>query len=258
MSASLHVDSAGAGAPLVLLHGWAMHGGVWGPLPGQLAARRRVHVVDLPGHGHSAPIQPFNLETIVAALDATFADQAQPLDVLGWSLGAMVALRWAHERPERIARLVLVCATPRFVSGDDWPHGICSETLVRFGDDLGVAWTDTLERFLALQVKGSERGRAILAALRHQAFARGAPSRAALADGLELLRMTDLRAEARGLRQPALVIAGTNDALTPPGAGRWLATTLPHARFAAVDGAAHAPFLSHPEAFNRVLDPFLE
>ncbi len=258
MTAALHVESAGRGPPLVLLHGWAMHAGVWGSLPARLAPRRRVHAVDLPGHGHSAAVAPFTLDAVAAALDATFEAERQPLDVLGWSLGGMIALRWARERPARIGRLVLLCATPRFVAAADWPQGIPEETLVRFADELRVAWKETVQRFLALQVKGGERGRAVLAALRQHVFARTAPSPDVLAEGLALLRTADLRAEMAAIRQPALVIAGTHDALVPPAAGRWLAATLPHASFRAIDGAAHAPFLSHPEAFDDAVGSFLE
>jgi pimeloyl-[acyl-carrier protein] methyl ester esterase len=254
----LHVESAGAGSPLVLLHGWAMHAGVWGPLPAHLAARRRVHCVDLPGHGYSAPIVPLTLDAVVAALEASFADEPEPLAVLGWSLGGMVALRWARLHPARIGRLVLVCTTPRFVAGAQWTHGIAEETLRRFGDELRVAWEETVQRFLALQVAGSERGRAVLATLRHHVFARGVPSKDALAAGLSLLMAADLRAEVAAVRQPALVIAGAGDALTPPDAGRWLAATLPNARFAAIDGAGHAPFLSHPDVFDDAVDAFFD
>ena len=48
---AVHVESAGAGPPLVLLHGWALHGGLFAPLMAGYAARFRVHAVDLPGHG---------------------------------------------------------------------------------------------------------------------------------------------------------------------------------------------------------------
>ena len=254
----LHVESAGQGPPLVLLHGWAMHAGVWGPLPAHLAARRRVCAVDLPGHGHSGAAGPFTLDAVAGALDATFDAERQPLDVLGWSLGGMIALRWARARPERVARLVLVCTTPRFVAGGDWPHGIPEETLVRFADELRVAWKETVQRFLALQVRGGEHGRAVLTALRHRVFAHGAPSPDVLAEGLALLRTADLRADVVEVGQRALVIAGTHDALTPPDAGRWLARALPHADFRTIDGAAHAPFLSHPEAFAAAVDAFLD
>ena len=55
MKPVVHVESLGAGPPLVLLHGWAMHSGLWGSVPQQLAQRFRVHAVDLPGHGASEP-----------------------------------------------------------------------------------------------------------------------------------------------------------------------------------------------------------
>ena len=49
----LHVDIVGSGPPLVLLHGWAMHGGIFAPLVEALRELRTLHVVDLPGHGHN-------------------------------------------------------------------------------------------------------------------------------------------------------------------------------------------------------------
>ena len=257
MSAPLCIESAGAGAPIVLLHGWALHAGAWGPLVPRLAQRHRVHAVDLPGHGHSAPVSPFTLDAVVAALDEAFAD-APALTVLGWSLGGQLALRWAQLRPARVARLVLVCTSPRFVAAPDWPHAMTEATLQRFGDELSVAWKLTVQRFLALQVLGSEHGRAALALLRHDLFARGEPSPSMLTEALAVLATTDLRAGIVTVAQPTLVIAGERDVLTPPGAGRWLAATLPNTRFAGIDGAAHAPFLSHPDVFGAAVETFLD
>jgi pimeloyl-[acyl-carrier protein] methyl ester esterase len=257
MSAALSVESTGAGSPIVLLHGWALHAGAWGQLVPRLARRHRVHAVDLPGHGHSAPLSPFTLDAIVDLLDAAFPD-APPLTVLGWSLGGQVALRWAWLRPARIASLVLVCTTPRFVAGPDWPHAMTAETLRRFGDELRVAWKLTVQRFLALQVHGSEHGRAALALLRHDLFARGLPSPQMLTEALDLMAIADLRADAPAVAQPALVISGGRDLLTPPGAGRWLASSLLNARFVCIEGAAHAPFLSHPDTFFDAVETFVD
>ena len=175
MSGSLHVDTAGHGPPLVLLHGWAMHSDMWGPLLPQLAQRFRVHAVDLPGHGHSAPWHGFTLDGVVEAPASVFAAEQRPLAVLGWSLGGLVAMRWARRHPARVGRLVLVATSPRFVAGDDWPHAMSDETLARFGDELHVAWKHTIRRFLALQLQGSEHGRATMAALKDRIFARGEP-----------------------------------------------------------------------------------
>ncbi|HEX9301735.1 MAG TPA: pimeloyl-ACP methyl ester esterase BioH [Casimicrobiaceae bacterium] len=255
---ALHVETAGHGPPLVLLHGWAMHSGVWGPLVAHLAKRYRVHAVDLPGHGHSKPIDPLTLDSIVDALETTVEGSAHPLTVLGWSFGGMIALHWARARPERIARLVLVCTTPRFVTGPEWPHAISVPTLSRFGDELHIAWKETVQRFLALQITGGEHARALLTALRAQLFVRGEPSPRVLAAGLVLLQSVDLRTEVGAIGQPTLVIVGSRDTLTPPAAGAWLAANLPHARFTSIDGAAHTPFLSHREPFETAVDDFLE
>jgi pimeloyl-[acyl-carrier protein] methyl ester esterase len=255
---ALHVESVGSGPPLVLLHGWAMHSGIWGSLVGRLARRFRVHAVDLPGHGHSALPGPFTLDGAVAATSAVVPAEARPLTAVGWSLGGLVAMRWARQEPARISRLALVATTPRFSAAEDWPHAVPAETLERFGDELHVSWKLTIQRFLALQMHGSEHGRATLAALRHQVFARGEPSPKALFGALDAIVNTDLRAEVADIAQPAIVISGSRDMLAPPAAGRWLAQRLPDARFALIEGAAHVPFLSHADAFGAALDPFLD
>ena len=255
---AVHVESVGAGPPLVLLHGWGLHAGFFSPLLPALARRYRVHAVDLPGHGRSARVVPCTLDAMVDAVAGPFASAPGPLAVLGWSLGGLVAMRWAARDPARVSRLVLVTTSPRFVAGPDWPHAMAAGTLARFGDELEVAWRPTLQRFLTLQVQGSEEGRSTLALMRHHLHARGDPSPDALHDALDVLASTDLRDEVPGIAVPALVIFGERDTLAPAAAGEWLARTLPHASSARIDGAAHAPFLSHRGAFDRALDGFLD
>jgi len=94
--------------------------------------------------------------------------------------------------------------------------------------------------------------------MRARLFARPDPEPGALAAALAELAATDLRTAAPAMRQPALVVAGERDTLAPPTAGAWLARAMPHARFAAIAGAAHAPHLSHPAAFAAALDGFLD
>jgi pimeloyl-[acyl-carrier protein] methyl ester esterase len=246
------VESVGVGPPLVLLHGFAMHGGLFSPILPALAARARVHVVDLPGHGWSARVAPLDLASMAAAVDAAI-DAAipggEPLSVLGWSLGGQVAMQWALARPARIARLVLVATTPSFVTRDGWPQAMAPATLARFGDELTVAWRLTLQRFLALQVQGSDEGRATLSALRAHLFERGEPAADVLAVVLAMLADTDLRSELARITVPARVIGGERDALVPLRATEHLAAALPRGTHVAIPGAAHVPFLSHPRAF---------
>lgn len=254
----VHIEAVGAGPPLLLLHGWGMHGGLFAPILPALAQGHRVHVADLPGHGHSAPLSPLTADGIVAALDAALAQDDAPLTIVGWSLGGALALHWALRRPQRVGKLVLVCTTPAFVARADWPHAMARDTLRMFGDELRVAYRQTLQRFLTLQVQGSEAGRATLARLRHELFARGEPAPGVLAESLALLEGIDLRSVIPQIRTRTLVLTGARDALAPPEAGAWLARTLPDARLVEIAGAAHAPFLSHRDAFGAAVAEFLD
>ncbi len=265
---SLHIESheyagtGGSGAPLVLIHGWGMHGGIWGDVVPQLALRFRVLCVDLPGYGHSIPPSPLGggvggesaLDTIVNALSTQFDE---PLMVCGWSLGGQIALRWAQLHPAQVKKMVLVASTPCFMERGDWQFGMAQATLQQFAAELERDYAATLRRFLALQVRGSENERELLLTLRACLFSRGEPDLTALREGLEILRDADLREELPAIRQPALVIAGERDKLTPPDASFHLARSLPDARAVVIAGAAHTPFLSHPLIFLQHLNEFL-
>ena len=256
---SVHVESVGRGRPLVMLHGWGMHSGLWFPLLPRLIERYRLQLVDLPGHGYSDALvtpPPLSLRRVVEAVELAIAETPAPLMILGWSLGGQVALEWARLRPERVGALVLMSTTPSFVQRPDWPHAMAATTLRQFGDELRVGYRQTLQRFVTLQVQGSEHARDTLGSLRTHLFARGEPSPQALRDSLELLASSDLRSGISAISQPALVIAGDRDTLTPVAAGRFLASALPHASLVVIHGAAHTPFLSHPQAVIAALDAF--
>lgn len=268
----MHVETSGSGAPLLLIHGWGMHGGMWGSVVEQLAEDHRVHVVDLPGHGWSGKREegggkgkpagspftlhpsPFSLESIVAQLATRYTE---PLTVCGWSLGGQIALRWAQLEPRKIERLILVSSTPCFVRKEDWPCAMSAETLAEFAAALTANHAQTLRRFLALQMRGSDRERELLTGLRAALFSRGEPDLSALQGGLAILRDTDQRAALQDIAKPALVIAGGRDTLTPLAASEYMADAMPNACLASIPGAAHAPFLSHPEQFIEHLKRFL-
>lgn len=251
---NLHVETIGSGAPLLLIHGWGMHGGVWGDVAQKLAADFQVHCVDLPGFGSSAPLTETNLDALVRTLSARFAD---PLAVCGWSLGGQVALHWAAREPDKVRRLILVASTPCFAERDDWMFGMPCDVLEKFAEELEKSHAATLRRFIALQLRGSENERELLARLREELFSRGEPDMAALRAGLNILRDADLRESLPGITQPALVIAGARDKLTPPEASYYLAQTMRNARVVEVEGAAHVPFLSHLDYFAGQVKSFL-
>ena len=252
---SLHVERIGSGAPLLLIHGWGMHGGVWSDVAQRLAADFEVLSIDLPGNGASTALAQTDLDSLVAALSAQFV---QPLNVCGWSLGGQVAQHWAVREPEKVRRLILVASTPCFAAREDWMFGMAQDVLEKFAAELELNHAATLRRFIALQLRGSENERELLALLRERLFSRGEPDMAALRAGLGILRDADQRGALAGIKQPTLVIAGERDKLTPPEASRYMAQTMPKARLLEVAGAAHAPFLSHPEIFVEHVRGFLK
>ena len=262
---NLQVESFGQGAPLLLIHGWSMHGGIWEQLATQLAQNFRVHCVDLPGHGFNVGrdlsrqrivgINPdLHFDSIVDQLSAPFNE---PLTLCGWSLGGQIALRWAMRHPQQVNRLVLVATTPCFVQQPDWPCAMAVETLIEFSAALHADYAQTLRRFIALQMQGSERERELLAYVRQRLFSRGEPDMAALQHALEILRDTDMRAQLKAIAHKTLVIAGDRDRLTPLAASTFLAQSLPAARLVKIANAAHAPFLSHPDIFVQHVTDFM-
>jgi pimeloyl-[acyl-carrier protein] methyl ester esterase len=253
---NLHVEVTGSGVPLVILHGWGMHSGVWTDTVRKLETDFQVHNVDLPGHGRSPWIEDRG-SGIDDWADALAAQFTEPINLCGWSLGGIIAQHWAAREPEKVRSLILVSSTPCFATRADWVCGMPQETLAQFAAELEKNHAATLRRFLALQVRGSEGERELLSALRGKLFSRGEPHLDALRGGLAILRDADLRSALPQIKQPTLVIAGGRDKLTPPEATHYLAQSLPHARAVVVAGAAHAPFLSHPEIFIEHVKSFL-
>lgn len=251
----MHIEVSGKGAPILLIHGWGMHGGMWGKLAAQLAQTHRVYSVDLPGHGKSAAMQPYHLDALVEKLHAQFE---QPLTLCGWSLGGQVALRWAQLHPQQIEKLALIATTPCFVQHEGWSCAMAADTLQEFAASLLQNHALTLRRFLALQVRGSEDERELLADLRTQLFSRGEPDVVALKGGLEILRDTDLRAALPSIAQPVLVLAGERDTITPLAAAQYTAQALPNASLLSIRGAAHAPFLSHRDEVVKHILSFMQ
>ena len=252
---ALHVQLIGRGPPLVLLHGWAMHGGVFAPLVERLQATRTLHVVDLPGHGHSRDCDvPLTLEGATQVV----LDVVPVAPWCGWSLGGLLALHAANTRPQRVPALMMLCATPKFVRSDDWPQGMPVEVFRSFADGLRDDWRGTLERFIALEAFGSDHARDELRMLQQDVFARGEPAPRVLADGLSLLENSDLRASLPTLDVPSLWLSGRRDRLVDPRAMQQASSATPNARHAQVEHAGHAPFLTHADVVARHLLDFLD
>lgn len=248
----IHTEGHGA-AHLVLLHGWAMHGGVFAPLVEALRDRCTLHVVDLPGHGHSrdcdVSLQP-------AACARAIAERVPRGAWLGWSLGGLYALQAALDVPARVTALAMVSASPRFVRGDGWTFAVSPEILRNFARDLETDYDATLERFLQLEALGSDSAHADLRRLRADSFERQRPNVRALVEGLDVLEHADLRARLPELAQPSAWISGRRDRVIPWQALRWSAAQCRGA-FTCVAGGGHAPFIGHTPEVVAALAPLL-
>lgn len=225
--------------PLVLLHGWALTPAVWDVLRAQLPD------FDIVAPPLADPQAPPPGDSLAAWADALLPALPDDALVCGWSLGAMVALELAARHPRKVARLALIGATPRFVAGADWPHGLAADTVAGFCSGFDTDPAATLKRFIALQALGDTQRRLVLAALAATLDDAATPARdAALAAGLAVLSRSDLRATVATVTQPTCLIHGSADALMPLAAAHWLAAQLPRATLHTFDACGHAPQLS--------------
>lgn len=238
---------------LALVHGWGMNARVFDALAALLAADFEVRALDLPGHGGRDDVADNTLQGWADDLAQRLPDGAT---LLGWSLGGQVAMRVALDHPHKVARLVLLASTPKFVAAEGWEHGMAPADLQDFGAALLADPQATLLRFLSLQTRGMNGQKTLLQPLRQSLLAAPATSREALAGGLAILHDTDLRAELPLLMLPTLVLHGALDTLTPPAAGAWLADILPAAQHIGFPRAAHAPHLSHGEEVAAAIGRF--
>jgi pimeloyl-[acyl-carrier protein] methyl ester esterase len=256
---ALHVErDAGSGGaiprlPLVLLHGWGMNLRVFDRLREHLP--HPVCAIDLPGHGRS-PWWPEAARFDVQR-DAILAELPPRCVLVGWSMGAKLAMALAAREPLRVASLVLLSATPRFARSDDWPHGAEPAALAALRALLEQDWRQVLEDFVWLQVRGSRDAEQTAGQLAGVLAAHGEPQPAALRAGLDLLDGIDLRPQVPMILQPTLVVAGQNDRVTRPGAARWLADTMPAARLLELPRAGHAPPISHHAEVAAAIIDFL-
>lgn len=250
---SLFIETHGRGPDVVLLHGWGLHGGVFDRVAANLDNDFCVHRVDLPGHGASAAAAVFHPDPIAAELAARFP---LPVHVVGWSLGGLIAQHWAARHPALVKSLALIATSPRFVRDDSWPHAQQRSAIESVGASLDTAFELTLERFLALQMLGAPAARQTLADLKAQLFSHGRPQ--GLLPALECLLAADARELTASIHCPVGLFFGARDAITPIGAGRWLADALPDATLYEFAHASHAPFLSHEAEFIAQLRHHLE
>jgi 2-succinyl-6-hydroxy-2,4-cyclohexadiene-1-carboxylate synthase len=254
--AALEVEVSGDGPAVLALHGFTGSARTWDPLADALRGQRRVIAPDLLGHGRSdAPADPSR-----HALEAQADDlagllttlEAAPADVIGYSMGARLALVLALRHPASVRGLILESPSAGISDPDERARRRAADEILaaRLERDGMVAFVDAWEAqpLFASQSVLPDETRAGLRSVRlaHDPLGLAASLRGA---GQGAMAPLDDRLGAIGC--PVLVIAGALD-LVGLDRARAVAAGLRDARLEVVAGSGHAPHLEQPDAFLRL------
>ena len=233
------------GALFVLLHGAGRNAGDWKRQLLGLGDRHSVVALDLPGHGRAPGVE--GLSTIEAYAD--FVDRVLPAVarrrcvLVGWSMGASIAMVCAARHPERFAGVVLLGGHPYFrpeAGALDRHRDVVRGRLGQQFDTLlfsPATAMDVMREAWMEQVKTDPR------------VLYGDLLTAPAFDGRPLLP---------SLAVPTLVIHGADDKAVPVDVARHLAAAIPGARLEIVPDAGHIAQLEQPERVNALLTAFAE
>lgn len=247
----LHFTERGAGPPLLLVHGVMITGDMFEPVLDRFAARHRVIVPDLRGHGRSRTLPPpYTVEQLARDLSRLLDHlDVRSADVLGYSQGGAVVQQLALDDPARCRRLVLACtyafntATLREkLEGHAAPLLIAALGMKRFA-----------ELVIALGLKRVESRRAewVVGLIADQdPHLMTAAWKAAMA--------FDSRPRLGDITCPTLVVAGRRDNAVPFHHATMLHEGIRGSTLAVIDDADHALVWTHPDALVRIVEEFLD
>ena len=250
----LHAEVRGSGPPLVVLHGFTQTGRLWGRFGDILAESHTLVAVDLPGHGGSGAVRadlPATASLVAEAARTVVGDE--PCVLLGYSLGARVALQVALGADLPLRRVVFIGVT----AGLEDPAA--RERRRQADDSLAdeLEASGDVEHFIDTWLHGpmferltpDEAGRA--ERLRNSAHG--------LASSLRLCgvgRQEPVWDQLRALACPVLALAGSDDIRFASHALR-VARLAPHGVASLVPGGGHAAHLAQPEQAGRIVRHWL-
>ena len=237
---------------VLFLHGLGSCGADWSLQLPPFRVCYDVLTLDLPGHGSSpAMTGHWRIEAMAEKVSGLLADvAAEPVHVVGLSLGGTVALALALTHPEQIRSLVLVNSFAR-LQIDRAGRGRISRRLFNLmrGDMLALGKT----------VAGGVFPHPDQRELREIAARRIAQnSRQAYLAALFALRRFDVLARLEAVATPTLVISGEADTTVAAAAKLELAEHIPGAVFESIPGSGHATPLDEPDRFNELVLSFFE
>jgi pimeloyl-ACP methyl ester carboxylesterase len=231
--------------PLLFLHGWNAASEVWEPIVERLAQNHRTIALDLRGFGSSnkAP-GPFRVETFADDLSALLmAAELDPLVVVGHSMGAAVAQRFAIDRPDAVEGLVLIAPVP--AGGYDVSPKLDAMFRTLPGNPEAIsAW---LSRLTYREPPPEVRK------LLRDVASRVAPEVAL--ESYESWSTLDFADEAATIATPTLVVAPERD--RPEFAREKVADLIDGSDFEVLREAGHYAILEQPERIARHIERFV-
>jgi len=243
----------GKGEPIVMIHGWAMTSEIWIDLANKIAKTQQVFLIDLPGMGSNKNTQFIDIDQINEEINAL---NLTHFSIMGWSFGGQIALHYSYKFPKKIKKLFLVSTTPCFVNQiGDWQSGVEANIFNKFANDLIADWQTTMERFLNLQLLGSEDRKIILKKIK-LLFLKTAPDIDSLKKSLNLLLKNDLRYMLPHIDTPTMIMTGNLDKLVTIEASEYINKKIKLSKIKVFKGAAHLPFLSHIDEFMNTFQQF--
>lgn len=253
----LQVWDAGAGPPVLLVHGFPLDHGMWRAQIDVLRRDHRVLAVDLRGFGGSGgatDAQPLTMETLAddcAALLDTL-QLHEPITLCGLSMGGYVAWQFWARHAARLSRLIL-CDTRAAADSPETARGRLqmAERALREGTQFLV---DAMAERLVSRDTREQQPELITALRRMMSDARGATVAAALRG---MAQRPDMTARLSEVQTPTLVICGESDVISPASEMQAMAEAMPRARFVEVPRAGHMAPLEQPTVVNQAILDFL-
>lgn len=249
------------GPTLVLIHGFAANRAAWAHLRPWLLRKFKVVAVDLPGHGRSesCPLSGSEgFQATVAALAHTLdALSGGPVDVLGYSQGARLALALALEWPGRVRRLILESGTAGLRGSRERSvrrrrDDALARDIERYGTEAFVKRWEALPLFAGLRTLSEP----LATAVRKQRLSCSERGLASSLRSAGLGQQPDYWPRLSGLRVPTLLLSGERD-LKFTELAQAMARELPIAWCRSFERTWHAPHLEAPAAFAEELLAFL-
>jgi pimeloyl-ACP methyl ester carboxylesterase len=248
-----------ADSAVVLIHGYTDNARDWVPLLPYLSKNHRLILVDIRGHGQSSKPEccytrlnfAYDIKLLLDKLGVAKAD------VVGHSLGSIIAQTFAEYWPERTRRVVLISST------GGWPPGRPRKTAqfdyaaeirklkepIDADSPFMVAWWDSPTPVDPDFIR------------RQRKDAAGIPLRvwlAVLDQGLAADAYADLQATLPRLKAPTLLIWGSKDPIMEPEVRQSLRDALPDAQVKVFEGLGHNPFWEDPRGVAGVINSFLD